>query len=241
MNISSSTALVTGANRGIGRALVAELLARGAAKVYAAARDPSSLTETLALDPARVVPLTLDITDRAAVAAAAKTAADVTLIINNAGLLEFGGALETEEGSFERQFAVNFYGPLAVARAFGPVVEANGGGALVNLLTVVSLAAMPGLAAYSASKAALWSLTQALRGQLAARGVAVHSVFPGPVDTEMAAAITLPKTSAADVARAIAEGIAVGREDILPDPMSAEVHAAWARNHKAVERQFAAA
>jgi NAD(P)-dependent dehydrogenase (short-subunit alcohol dehydrogenase family) len=237
MNIVNATALVTGANRGIGRALVTALLEAGARRVYAAARDPA----TIADDDPRVVPLRLDVTDAAQVAAAARQARDVTLLVNNAGVLDFGGPLDVSQAALERNFATNFFGPLATARAFAPAIEANGGGAIVNVLTIVALASMPGLAGYNASKAAAWSMTQALRASLAGRGIAVHAVFPGPVDTEMAAAITFPKTGAQDVAKAIVAGVAAGQEDVFPDPMSQQVYEAWRQDHKAVERQFAAA
>jgi NAD(P)-dependent dehydrogenase (short-subunit alcohol dehydrogenase family) len=237
MDIANATALVTGANRGIGRALVQSLLDAGAKKVYAAARDPGTIETS---DP-RIVALRLDVTDPAAVARLAEQAPDVTLLINNAGALDFGAPLETSDASLLRQFAVNFYGPLHMAQAFAPVLERNGGGAIANLLTIVALASMPALAGYNATKAASWSMTQSLRGTLAARKIEVFSVFPGPVDTEMAAAITFAKTSPADVARAIVAGIAAGTEDIFPDPMSQQVYAGWKQDHKAVEKQFAAA
>ncbi len=237
MNLTNATALVTGANRGIGRALVAALLDAGARRVYAGARDPSGLG---AGDP-RIVPLRIDVTDAASIATLPMAAADVTLLVNNAGVLDFGGPLEATDESLARQFATNVYGPLHMARAFAPVIARNGGGGIVNLLSIVSLASMPALAGYNASKAAAWSMTQSLRGSLAAKGIAVHGVFPGPVDTEMAAEITFPKTSADEVARAIVAGVAAGEEDIFPDPMSRQVYEGWKRDHKAVEKQFAAA
>lgn len=240
MTLTNKTALVTGANRGIGLALVEALLKAGARKVYAGARNADQLTAAVALDPARVFPLRLDIADQAQVDAAAKTAGDVEILINNAGVLDFGDALTVPIAAIERNFAVNVYGTLAMARAFAPIIEKNGGGAITNLLSVVSLASIPGLAGYNASKAALWSLTQSLRGTLAARGISVHGVFPGPVDTDMASEITMPKTSPADVAQAILDGMASGAEDIFPDPMAREVYAGWSKDHKAVEHQFAA-
>jgi NADP-dependent 3-hydroxy acid dehydrogenase YdfG len=164
---------------------------------------------------------------------------DLRLLINNAGVLDFGSALEAPLDAIRRNFEVNFFGTLMTARAFAPVIEGNGGGAIVNVLSVVALASMPGLAAYNASKAALWSITQSLRGSLADRRIAVHGVFPGPVDTEMAAAIDIQKTSAGDVARAVIEGIQNGVEDIFPDPMARQVYEGWRKDHKAVERQFA--
>ena len=238
MDIKNATALVTGANRGIGHNLVAVLLAAGAKKVYAGARSLDSLKETVALAPDRVVAIQLDVTSESDVATLKKLASDVTLVINNAGTLDFGGPLEVAFEAIERNFAVNFYGPLRVAREVAPIIEHNGGGAIVNVSTIVALASMPGLSGYNASKAALWSMTQSLRGALVPKGVMVHSVFPGPVDTEMAAAITFPKTSPAAVAQAIVDGIIANQEDIFPDPMSAEVYGAWRQDHKAIERQF---
>ena len=240
MDIANTTALVTGANRGIGFALVKALLAAGAAKVYAGARDTASLAPVVALDPKRVVAIALDLTDRAQIERLPEIAPDLRLLVNNAGVLDFGSALDVPLEALDRNFAVNVYGPLLTARALAPVLERNGGGAVVNLLTIVALASMPALAGYNASKAAAWSLTQSLRGSLAAKGVSVHAVFPGPVDTEMAREITFDKTSPDAVAQAIGEGVQAGREDIFPDPMSASVYEAWKAEHKAVERQFAA-
>lgn len=241
MQIKSTVALVTGANRGIGREIVASLVAAGAAKVYAAARDVERLADTVAIAPDRVVPLALDVADRTAVAALAASVPDVRLLINNAGVLDFGSALDMPAETIERNFTVNFYGPLLTTRSLAPVIAGNGGGAVVNLASVVALASMPALAGYNASKAALWSLSQSQRGSLAGLGIAVHTVFPGPVDTDMAAEITFPKTSPSEVARAIVAGIEAGRDDIFPDPMSASVYEAWRTDHKAIERQFAAA
>lgn len=240
MDITNTTALVTGANRGIGRAIVKALLDAGAARVHAAARDVTSLAATVALDPGRVQPLALDVTDAAQVAALPAKAPDVRLMINNAGVLDFGSALEAPLAAVERNMAVNFYGTLNVSRAVAPVIAGHGGGAIVNLITLVALASMPGLAVYNASKAAVWSITQSLRASLAAERIAVHGVFPGAVDTEMLAGVEMAKTSADDVAAAIIAGIAADEEDIFPDPMSRALYADWRADHKAVERQFAA-
>ncbi len=236
MKITNSVAFVTGANRGIGRALVEALLAGGATRVYAAAREPASLG--FLVDP-RVVPVALDITDAASVKAAAARAGDVTLLINNAGALEDGSAIDTGLDSLDRQFAVNVHGPLRTAQAFAPALKAHKG-AIVTILSVVGLAPMPGLAFYSASKAAAASLTAALRATLAVDGVAVHGVFPGPVDTEISRNIPLAKTSPVVVAAAILAGIEAGTSDIYPDPMAQGVGAAWSHDPKAVELQFAA-
>lgn len=179
-------------------------------------------------------------TDREAIAALAARAGDVTLLINNAGILEFGSILDAPVESVVREFDTNFYGMLTMARAFAPVIERNAGGAIVNMLTLVAMVSAPGMAAYNASKAAAWSMTQSLRASLASRGVMVHGVFPGAVDTDMLAGVDIPKTSAEEVAAAVVAGIAEGREDIFPDPMAERVYAAWRQDHKAVEKQFAA-
>jgi NAD(P)-dependent dehydrogenase (short-subunit alcohol dehydrogenase family) len=239
MQIQNSIVLVTGANRGIGRAIVGALLQAGAKKVYAGARRLDSVADTKALDPSRVVPLTIDVTDSDLVAALPAKAQDVNLLVNNAGVLDFGAILDAPVEAIDRNFETNFYGTLNMARAFVPVIEKNGGGAIVNILTLVALASMPGLSVYNASKAAAWSMTQSLRASLAGRKIAVHGVFPGAVDTDMLAGVEMPKASPADVAVAIVSGIAAGQEDIFPDQMSAGLYDAWKKDHKAVERQFA--
>jgi NAD(P)-dependent dehydrogenase (short-subunit alcohol dehydrogenase family) len=239
LEIKKVVALVTGANRGIGRELVRALLDAGVKKVYAAARDINSLAATQALDPKRVVALQVDVTDRQRVAALPEAAGDVNLLVNNAGVLDFGSILDVPLAAVTRNFETNFYGKLLMARAFAPVIERNGGGAIVNMLSLVSLVSAPGLAAYNASKAAAWSMTLSLRANLAAKGITVHGVFPGAVDTDMLAGVDMPKTSPVDVARAVVSGLAENREDIFPDPMSTQVYTAWRQDHKAVEKQFA--
>lgn len=239
MKIQNATALVTGANRGIGSAFVNALLQAGAKKVYATARDIDSLKAVAALDTNRVIPLQLDVTDQTLVSALPAQVPDVNLLINNAGILAFGSILDVPTETIARQFDTNFYGTLNMARALVPVIEQNQGGAIVNVLTVVALASMPGLASYNASKAASWSMTQSLRASVAEKGIAVHAVFPGPVDTDMAAGIEIDKTSPADIATAVLSGIEAEQEDIFPDPMSTQVYAAWKQDHKAIEKQFA--
>ncbi|MEL7088957.1 MAG: SDR family oxidoreductase [Planctomycetota bacterium] len=240
MKIQGTTALVTGANRGIGRALVQALLDRGAGKVYAAARQLASLDGVVALDPARVVALEIDVTDSAQVAAAAEKAGDVELLINNAGALEFGGVLEAELDSLARQIEVNLYGLLRVTRAFTPALAQHRGG-VVNLLSVVSLAPMPGIGQYSASKAVAYSVTESMRAEFADRGVSVFGVFPGPVDTDMAKDVPMDKTPPADVARDILSGVEADLADIFPDPFAQQIQTGWVDNPKAVAAQFAGA
>lgn len=240
MKIQNATALVTGANRGIGFAFVKALLAAGATKIYATARDVNSLGVLTALDPGRIIPLQVDVTDLSLVNNLPKQAPDINLLINNAGILSFGNILEVPVEAIQQQFETNFYGTLNMARAFVPVLETNGGGAIVNILTLVALASMPGLSTYNASKAAAWSMTQSLRASVRDQNIAVYGVFPGAVDTDMLASVEMAKTSPADIAAAVLAGIEAGQEDIFPDPMSTQLYAAWKQDHKTVERQFAA-
>jgi NAD(P)-dependent dehydrogenase (short-subunit alcohol dehydrogenase family) len=239
MDISSATALVTGANRGLGRAIIDRLLAKGAIHIYATARTPAE-AEMLSSVDRRVTGLVLDITDEQLVREAAARATDVNLLINNAGILNPGSFLETERAQIERIFATNFYGSLAMTTAFVPVLEANGGGTVVNILTVAALASMPWLSAYNASKAAGWSMTQSLRATLGKKNIRVMGVFPGPVDTDMMARVQIPKSPPAAVAEAILAGVASDLEDVFPDNQSAQVYEQWKQDPKAVERQFAA-
>lgn len=239
MTQSQPIALVSGANRGIGLSLVETLLERGAQRVYAGARDPNSLSKLVESSGGKVIPLRLDINDRAQIAEAAQQAKDITLLINNAGRASFGNFLDSTEADVEGDMLTNYFGTLAMMRAFVPVIKANGG-ALANLLSVVSLAPIPGVAGYSASKAALWSLTLALRENLRADKVAVHGIYPGPVDTDMAKDFPAEKSTPASVAAAILDGIAAGTEDIYPDPMSRQVHEIWQTDPKELQRFFAA-
>lgn len=241
MQVRDSVALVTGANRGIGAAFVAELVRRGAQRVYATARRPKTLDPVVAQARERVVPLPLDITDADQIAAAVSAAADVDLLINNAGVLAFGGPLDGDLQMVERDWAVNYYGTLKVTRGFVPVIEANGGGAIVNVLTIVGLVPQVGVANYSASKSAAHSMTQALRAQVADRGITVHGAYPAGVDTDMLAGVDVPKADPADVVRAVLDGLEAGEEDILPDPISSRAYQTWLSNPKALQRQFAAA
>jgi NAD(P)-dependent dehydrogenase (short-subunit alcohol dehydrogenase family) len=239
MRIQNSVALVTGANRGIGLELVKALLDAGASKVYAGGRKMEALEAAKSLDGTRVVPVLVDVTNRQMVQDLTQKASDVTILVNNAGVLDFGSIVDAPIEAVQRNFDTNFYGKLNMARAFSPVIERNGGGAIVNLLTLVALASMPGLAVYNASKAAAWSMTQSLRASLADKKIAVHGVFPGAVDTDMLAGVEMPKTQPKDVATAVVAGIIADQEDIFPDPMSSSLYDAWKKDHKAVERQFA--
>jgi len=219
MDLTGSVALVTGANRGLGARLVAELLRAGAAKVYASSRTPGTAAVAGA-DP-RVRELALDVTDAASVSAAAAAAPDVTVLVNNAGVLAFGSALEGDLASFERDLRTNYLGTLRVTRAFAPALERNAPGAVVNVLTLIALAPVSPMAGYSASKAAAHSITQALRAELRDRGITVLGAYPGGIDTDMLAGVEADKAPPEVVAERIVAGLAAGQTVVFPDDASA--------------------
>jgi NAD(P)-dependent dehydrogenase (short-subunit alcohol dehydrogenase family) len=243
IRIAGTTALVTGANRGIGRALVEALVARGAAKVYATARKLESLADLVASGDGRVVPLQLDVTRPEEVHRAAAAAGDVRLLVNNAGVLaKFAGDLTDPAwiAAARDEFDVNVFGLLAVTQAFAPALARQPGCAVVNLGSVVSFVNLPVVASYSASKAAVHSLTQATRAQLRPLGVYVAGVYPGPIETDMARSFEIDKTSPAAAAQAILDGLEAGREEIFPDPMARQFGELFLRDPKALEQQFGA-
>ncbi|WP_440103562.1 SDR family oxidoreductase [Streptosporangium sp. H16] len=220
MQINGSVALVTGGNRGLGERFVQALLERGASKVYAAARNPDTITTP------GVVPIALDVTDPAAVRAAADLAPDVTLLINNAGSSTKAGLLDGELDAFRLEMETHYFGALAMSRAFAPVLARNGGGAVLNVLSVLSWVALPSSAAYSAAKSAAWSLTNALRLQLAEQKTLVTALHVGYMETAMAAHVDGPKSDPSAVARAALDGVEAGRYEVLADETSARVKAA---------------
>lgn len=233
MDISSSTPVVTGAGRGLGRSLVEALLDRGVPKVYALARDPHAVCRD-----ERVIAVRFDLLDRESIATAARTAAEATLLINNASTAAFATPLDADPEAVRRELAVNYEGVYETIRAFAPVLEGNGGGQIVNVLSLLSLASTPPMTGYSASKAAAHSLTQALRPVLATKGITVHGVYPGGIDTDMLAGIDAPKTPAAEVAGGILDGLAADQEDIFPDPNSQAMSQIWWTDPKSFERAF---
>jgi NAD(P)-dependent dehydrogenase (short-subunit alcohol dehydrogenase family) len=236
MKLEGCIALVTGANRGLGKALVAALLQAGATKIYAAARDERQIEGA----DSRVVPLRLDVTRPEQIAAAANTAADVTLLINNAGTLSSFNVLTATRANIEADFRVQVHGTLDLIKAFLPVLErAPGGATIVNVLSLSALASVPTMGGYSASKAAAYSITQALRPELKKKAIEVLAALPGPIDTDMVKDLALPKTSAADTAHELILGIARGDEEIFPDPMARQMGALWRQDPKAYERAFA--
>jgi NAD(P)-dependent dehydrogenase (short-subunit alcohol dehydrogenase family) len=237
MKIRGAIAFLSGANRGLGRVLAEQLLAAGVATLYAAARDPAALAEVVALDPDRVRPVGLDTTDHAAVEVAAELAGDTTLLINNAGVAAFAPGLTAPPEDVAREMAVNFGGSYAMVRAFAPVIERNGGGAIVNVLSMAGLAAIPPLAGYSASKAAAHSMTQAVRAELRPRGISVHGVYPAGIGTDMLAHPSIPHSSPEEVAAGILAGVEAGEEDIFPCALSRAEAAVWWADPKGLERQ----
>lgn len=222
MHIEGSVVLVTGANRGLGLAFARELLARGASKVYAGVRDPASVTVR------GLVPIQLDVTDAGQIAAAAEQLTDVTIVVNNAGIGGATTALATPLDEARAQLEVNFLGTLAVSQAFAPILAANGGGALVNMLSALSWISFPQHATYAASKSAQWSVTNALRVELRGQGTLVVGVHAGYLDTDMTAGITDPKTAPEEVARQVALAIETGEEEVLVDETSQQVKAGLA-------------
>ncbi|MFC1408162.1 SDR family oxidoreductase [Streptacidiphilus sp. N1-12] len=229
--IAGATVLVTGGSRGIGRALVEALYERGAKKVYATARDVSTVRTPGA------IPLALEVTDPASVAAAAAQAQDVTILINNAGRAVNASFLDAPIEDVRTEFETNFYGPLLTARAFVPIIERNGGGHLLNVASVLSWIGLAG--SYSASKAALWSQTNSLRLDLKPRGIGVTGLHVGYVDTDLAAHIDAPKSSPADVARQALDGIESNAFEVLADELSRRVKQGLAGDIGALYPQLA--
>jgi NAD(P)-dependent dehydrogenase (short-subunit alcohol dehydrogenase family) len=232
MIITGKAILVTGANRGIGQALAEEALSRDARRVYAGTRVP------LTHPDGRVTPLTLDVTSAAQIQEAAGTVSSLDILINNAGIALYGDL--SDRAVLERHLAVNLFGTQSVTQAFLPHLTRSRG-AIVNNLSTNALAAFPLIPAYSVSKAAAFSLTQSLRALLAGRGVRVHAVFTGMVDTDMTRSVDIPKASPESVARAIFDAIETDEEDIFPDPTSQPLAEGWRNGAvKALERQLAA-
>jgi NAD(P)-dependent dehydrogenase (short-subunit alcohol dehydrogenase family) len=219
MDITDQIALVTGANRGIGRQFVLELLERGVGRVYAAARRP----ETIEFDDPRVVPIRLDLTDHASVVAAAGTATDVTILVDNAGIAT-GAALVTGDlVDARREMDTHFWGTLDVIREFAPVLKANGGGAIINILSALSWFAALGSSAYSAAKAAEWNMTNAVRLELADQGTLVQGVLLGAADTDITADYDGPKIDPRDVPRKALDGLVQGDIEVIVDDWTAMV------------------
>ena len=224
MNVTNQIALVTGANRGIGKQFVLELLERGASKVYATARRP----EALDFDDARVVPLRLDLLDHESVVAAATIATDVTILVNNAGISTGGQLVTGDLALARRELDTHFWGTLDVIREFSPVLAVNGGGAIVNVLSALSWFVAPGAGAYGAAKAAEWNMTNGVRLELASQGTFVQGVLLGAADTDIMAGYDGPMIDPRDVPRASLDGLASGSIEVIVDEWTAMVKASLA-------------
>jgi NAD(P)-dependent dehydrogenase (short-subunit alcohol dehydrogenase family) len=232
MAIADKTVLVTGANRGIGQALVTEALARGAKRVYAGTR------QSLAHADGRVTPLTLDVTSAAQIKEAARKVESLDILINNAGIALFDDL--SDRAVLEQHLAVNLFGPYGVIQAFLPLLTRSRG-VIVNNVSTMAVAPLPLTPAYAISKAAAFSLTRSLRALVAGQGVRVHAVLTGPTDTDMTRGFDVPKASPESVARAIFDGVENGEEDIFPDPASRSLADSWRTGAvKALERENAA-
>jgi NAD(P)-dependent dehydrogenase (short-subunit alcohol dehydrogenase family) len=243
MKIRDSIAFVTGSNRGIGKSYVTALLNHGAKKVYAGMRDVGAFS-TIAADwpeehRGKVEPVAIDITHEEQIQSAVAQAGDVDLLINNAGIAHFTGLISAGNlDSARQEMEVNYFGTLRVTRAFAPVLKKNGGGALVNVLTVASLGNFPVLGSYSASKAALHSLTQGVRAELAAQGTRVFGVFPGPIETDMAKDFDMEKSPPEEIAEGTLKAMERGEEDIFIDSMAVQFRKDYFADPKALEKQL---
>jgi len=238
-NVEDAVVFVTGANRGIGKAFVEVALKMGARKIYASARNPETLRALVASSQGKVIPVALDVTSKEQIEAAASLAEDTEILINNAGLGRFSGFSTNYDADLGRQeMEVNYWGPLNTSRAFLPGLQ-KVGGTIVNVSSIAGLSVFPLLSTYSASKAALHSLTQGLRAELAPQGVFVAGVYPGPVDTDLAKDVQMEKESPDQVARNVFEALAKGEEDIRPDQFAVEFAKGLQSDAKAVEKQNA--
>ncbi len=233
MNINGSVALVTGGNRGLGKAFVQALLDAGAKKVYVGTRSP------LEVDDPRLQPVQLDITNPSDIATAAEACQDVTVLFNNAGAAHLGSLLgATTMDEARKEIETNYLGTLAMSQAFAPILKKNGGGALVNMLSVVSWYTQNMLGSYSVSKAAEWAMTNGIRVELRAQNTLVVGVHAGYIDTDMTAGIDLPKTLPSDIATATIKAIQAGSEEVLSDQASQQVKATLAADPQALQREM---
>ncbi len=234
------TAFVTGSNRGIGRAFVEALRKAGVRRIYAAARDTASVEDLLAGDQGRIVPVTLDINNDQQIRTAIGQAGDVNLLVNNAGIARGASFIAASSLDAARaEMETNYFGTLAVTRAFAPVLANNGGGAIVNVASIAAWVNFPALGSYSASKAAVHSMTQGVRADLAGQGTAVVGVYPGPVETDMAEGLEMDKAPPSQIAEAALEAVRNGTEDVFPDAMSAQIRAGLKKATKATEKHVA--
>lgn len=240
MEISNAIVLVTGANGGIGSHFVEQLLQLNAAKIYVCARNTSKLSDLVALDSQRIIPISLDVTDSQSVAAAAAQCADLTLLINNAGTSLNQGMISAPDlESARAEMEVNYFGMASMCRAFAPILKQQGGGAIVNILSLLGKVNFPFSGSYSASKAAAISMTQSVRAELAAQNTQVIAVMPGTVDTELTKSWPNPKVAPAEVVRATLQAVMTNVEDVYPGEQATQVSAQLLIDPKGVEKYMA--
>jgi len=241
MKIENTVALVTGANGGIGRHYVEALQAAGAAKIYVCARKAESVAEIVSTNPEKIIAISLDITDEKSISDAASQCQDISLLINNAGVGFNQRLIAAQDLTLARtEIEVNYFGTLAMCRAFAPILKKNGGGAIVNMLSILARINFPLNSSYSASKAAALSLTQGVRAELAVQGTLVVGVMPGTVDTEKSKYYPPPKVSPVEVAKAALQAVIDGVEDVYPGEQARELVEQLSKDPKAVEKQMAA-
>ncbi|MBW4659173.1 MAG: SDR family oxidoreductase [Drouetiella hepatica Uher 2000/2452] len=240
MEIKNTVALVTGANGGIGKHYIEALRAMGASRIYAGARNPDTLADLAAIDPQQIIPISLDITDEQSVRAAAVECKDVTLLINNAGIGLLKGFISVADLSSARaEMEVNYFGTLSMCRAFAPILKANGGGAIVNMLSILGRINFPMNASYCASKAAGFIMTQGIRAELAAQNTLVIGVMPGTVDTAVSQDFPPPKVAPEVVAQEALQAVIDQVEDVYPGEQAKEMAAQLLKDPKALEKAMA--
>lgn len=241
MQIEGCIALVTGANGGIGQYYIEALRKAGAARIYAGARKTSSLTEIVARDPQRILPIALDITDQASVQTAAADCPDVNLLVNNAGIgLKQGFISAPDLSAAQAEINVNYFGTLAMCQAFAPILQVNGGGAIINMISILGRVNFPLNASYGASKAAVYLMTQGIRAELAAQQTLVVGVMPGTVDTPGSKDFPPPKVAPAAVAQSALQAVIDGTEDVYPGEQAQQMAAQLQSDPKSLEKMMAA-
>ncbi|MCB0163989.1 MAG: SDR family oxidoreductase [Anaerolineae bacterium] len=240
MQVKDSVCFVSGSNRGIGRAIVEALIQKGAAKVYASARNPTALKALVDESNGKVVALQLDVTNEEQIQAAARITSDTQILFNNAGIAIYTGVISAPDSESARaQMEVNYFGLMNMTRAFAPVLRNNGGGVLVNISSIAGLVGIPAMGTYGATKAAIHSLTQSIRGELSTHGTQVIGVYPGPVKTDMTAGLPFDMATPQQVAQQILNGIETGAEEVYPDKMALDFVEKLKSDAKGLEKAWA--